>query len=164
MIPARLFPVEDVSTADDWYTPPWVFDALGLTFDLDVAAPTGGVPWIPARRCFDENADGLARPWEGTVWCNPPYSDPAPWCHRWVEHGNGFIILRADLSTSGPYAAFEAADCLFVPRKRMQFVNGHGERNGAVNFSTLILSIGPRADVLERLALHGAVRQLGGVS
>ena len=26
-------------TSDDCYTPRWVFDAMGLEFDLDVAAP-----------------------------------------------------------------------------------------------------------------------------
>ena len=40
-------------TSDDCYTPRWVFDAMGLEFDLDVAAPVGG-PWhVPCRWVLD---------------------------------------------------------------------------------------------------------------
>jgi hypothetical protein len=35
-------------TSDDYYTPPWIFEKLAITFDLDVASPTGGCHWIPA--------------------------------------------------------------------------------------------------------------------
>ena len=30
-------------TTDDYYTPPFIFEALGLHFDLDVSGPAGGV-------------------------------------------------------------------------------------------------------------------------
>jgi hypothetical protein len=33
---------QQLAGSDDYYTPRWVFDALGLRFDLDVAAPPGG--------------------------------------------------------------------------------------------------------------------------
>lgn len=49
----------------DWWTPVWVFDALGETFDIDVAAPTGGVPWIPALKHFTKEIDGLKQDWGG---------------------------------------------------------------------------------------------------
>lgn len=59
-------------TADDYYTPPHVFDALALRFELDVAAPPGGVPWVPAERYYTKEDDGLAQPWAGRVWMNLP--------------------------------------------------------------------------------------------
>ena len=34
--------------SDDWYTPPEIFAALGLMFDLDPASP-GPEHWVPAR-------------------------------------------------------------------------------------------------------------------
>lgn len=53
------------ATSDDCYTPRWVFDAMGLDFDLDVAAPPGG-PWhVPAKRYFTAEDDGLAQGWGG---------------------------------------------------------------------------------------------------
>ncbi len=29
--------------SNEWYTPKYIFDALGTRFDLDVAAPHGGL-------------------------------------------------------------------------------------------------------------------------
>jgi len=73
-------------TSDDCYTPRWVFDAMGLEFDLDVAAPPGG-PWhVPAKRWYTAEDDGLAQPWDGLVWCNPPYSSFSAWADRFAAH------------------------------------------------------------------------------
>jgi hypothetical protein len=44
----------------DWYTPEWIFKALGLEFDLDPCSPSGGVPWIPAKRFYTIEDDGLS--------------------------------------------------------------------------------------------------------
>lgn len=90
----RLFPVaQEGLTSDDYYTPRWVFDRMGITFDLDVAAPPGGVDWIPAAQYLTQADDGLASPWVGRVWMNPPYSDVWPWVRRFTEHGNGVCLL-----------------------------------------------------------------------
>lgn len=150
---SRLFGVDDALDSDAWYTPPWVFEGMGLVFDLDVAAPAEALPWVPARERYTVAEDGLSMPWTGLVWCNPPYSAPTAWCRRWSEHSEGCLLIRADLSTGGPFVAFEAATSVYVPRKRIQFVNGHGGGTGAVNFSSVLLGRGRRADAgLLRLA------------
>ncbi len=84
---------QELLTKDDYYTPKHVFDALGLNFDLDVCAPPGGVPWLPAARYYTKAEDGLSMPWEGRVWMNPPYSNVTPWMRRFIEHGNGVCIV-----------------------------------------------------------------------
>lgn len=153
----------NVVDSDDWYTPAWVFDGLGLTFHLDVAAPDEPVSWIPARRSYTVADDGLTQPWYGVVWCNPPYSSPTAWCKRWAEHADGLILLRADLSTSGPHAAVNAASSVYVPKRRLQFVSALGHPSGAVNFSTVILGRGMTADAaLGRLSAKygGTTRRL----
>jgi len=88
----RLFPV-DGRAADDYLTPPWLFERLGLTFDLDPAAPAGGVPWLPAAAHYSLLEDGLAQDWRGRVWLNPPYSNTAPWVDRMLEHRDGIALL-----------------------------------------------------------------------
>jgi hypothetical protein len=80
-------------SSDDHYTPAWIFETLGLTFDIDVASPPGGIPWIPARRYYTMEDDGLAQPWEGLIWMNPPYSSATQWVRRFREHGNGIALL-----------------------------------------------------------------------
>lgn len=84
---------QTVSTSDDFYTPPWVFERMGIEFELDVASPPGGVEWIPAARFYTVEDDGLNQPWTGRVWMNPPYSRPTPWVDRFIAHSNGIALL-----------------------------------------------------------------------
>lgn len=82
------------TTSDDYYTPPFIFEALSLTFDLDVCAPVGGVPWIPAKRSLSMIDDGLTQDWGGAlVWMNPPYSNPLPWTRKFMKHNNGIAFV-----------------------------------------------------------------------
>jgi hypothetical protein len=94
---AQLFEItaaDVASTNDEWYTPRWIFDAAGLTFDLDVCAPvTPEFRTCPARRYLTILEDGLATPWEGLVWMNPPYSRPGPWVERFVRHPHGLALV-----------------------------------------------------------------------
>ena len=80
-------------TNDDWYTPRWIFDTLEVEFDLDVAAPPGGVPWIPAQRVLTKAEDGLLADWEGRIWMNPPFSKTEPWVRKFVAHRQGIALL-----------------------------------------------------------------------
>lgn len=79
--------------SDEWYTPESLFNQLGLVFDLDVASPIGNKGHVPADRKYTIEDDGLAQPWHGRVWMNPPYSKPSPWIDKWLEHGNGIALL-----------------------------------------------------------------------
>ena len=80
-------------TSDDYYTPAWVFERMGLEFDIDVCAPPGGIPWIPAKRYYTMEDDGLAQPWTGRVWMNPPFSGTAAWVDRFIAHGHGVCLV-----------------------------------------------------------------------
>ena len=79
--------------SDDRYTPKWIFDKLGLHFDIDVAAPIGGAVNVPCNKHFDIETNGLESHWHGLVWCNPPYSNPTPWMLKFRNHGNGVALI-----------------------------------------------------------------------
>lgn len=68
----------------DWTTPGWLFDLLDaeFRFTLDAAASDENTK-VPDRY-YTEADDGLAQPWEGTVWCNPPYGRGVG---EWVRKG-----------------------------------------------------------------------------
>lgn len=84
-------PVQSRDT-DERYTPGWVFDALGETFDLDPASPPPGVSRVPTAAVWTKADDGLTKPWHGFVWLNPPFSNSTPWADRFMAHGCGIWL------------------------------------------------------------------------
>lgn len=60
------------SQTDEWETPQILFQALDreFDFDLDVCATHENAK---CRLYYTKDQDGLRMPWNGTVWCNPPY-------------------------------------------------------------------------------------------
>lgn len=78
--------------SDERYTPRWVFDGLGLQFDLDPASPVEGGDCVPTLRKLTRHDDGLAHDWHGKVWLNPPFSESTAWARKFAEHGNGVFL------------------------------------------------------------------------
>lgn len=86
---------ESEKGSDEYYTPAWIFDELGLEFDLDVSAPPGGPLHVPAKRFYTKADDGLTSPWDGRIWMNPPYSLCAAFVGKFLQHRNGVALLAA---------------------------------------------------------------------
>jgi len=79
---------------NEHYTPKWVFDKLALKFNLDVAAPIDNKgSHCPADKYYTMLDDGLAHPWFGRVWCNPPFRKASDWANRFMDHNNGVGIF-----------------------------------------------------------------------
>jgi hypothetical protein len=78
--------------SDERYTPRWIFDGIGDTFDLDPASPVEGGDCVPAAVKLTRLDDGLAKPWRGFVWLNPPFSRSSAWADRFREHGDGIWL------------------------------------------------------------------------
>lgn len=112
---------------DEWFTPPSIFDALGLRFDLDPAAPRGGVSWVPAARSLSIDENGLAHPWSGRVWLNPPYGEQTGrWLGRLAEHGDGVALVFARTDTSWWQDCAPRADVVCFVRGRIRFLRPDG--------------------------------------
>jgi len=139
---------------DDWYTPRWIFETLGLTFNLDVAAPPGGIPWIPARRYYTMEDDGLAQPWEGLVWMNPPFSKLTPWADRFIEHGNGVALTPFSRSKWVNRMWESSATALCLP-SNLDFWRPDGSHM-AMSFGAMLWAMGDQAQ--EALHKLGRVR------
>ena len=60
------------SKTDLWETPQDLFDRLDdeFGFDLDACALPQNAK---CERYYTPEMDGLSQPWDGVVWCNPPY-------------------------------------------------------------------------------------------
>jgi hypothetical protein len=86
---------DDYRPNDEFYTPAWIFEKMGVIFDIDVAAPNDGVEWIPSKKYFTKEDDGLSQEWFGNVWMNPPFSKSKPWVQKFMSHHNGIALLPA---------------------------------------------------------------------
>lgn len=110
----------DSKDSDVVFTPQWIFDRLGLEFDLDPAHPPHPT-YVPTKHYYTEKDDGLAQEWFGLVWLNPPYSKPEEWVRRWLEHGNGFLLV--------PFSKSKWCYDLFQSEARLWFINIAGNPN-----------------------------------
>jgi len=135
----QLFPTPQTArTSDDYWTPKFIFDAIGLTFDLDVACPPEGPAHTPCRAYYTQADDGLNSPWNGLVWMNPPYSHTTKWAEKWLNHANGICLV--------PFAKsywfqrlWNEAHALVLPPTPMKFVQGE------IFMPVVLASMGPTA-------------------
>lgn len=109
---------------DEQFTPKWLFDRMGIEFDLDVSAPIGGAPNVPARKWYTIEDNGLIQDWFGLVWMNPPYSKPSPWVDKFIAHNNGIALLPMSKS-KWTKKIWEAADGIkYVGVMKFEQING----------------------------------------
>ncbi|WP_165078848.1 MULTISPECIES: DNA N-6-adenine-methyltransferase [unclassified Desulfovibrio] len=125
---------------DEWLTPPEILRALG-PFDLDPAAPIVR-PWDMAARHYTKIDNGMAQPWEGRVWLNPPYGrETFHWLARLAEHGSGLALIFARTETVGFHAEIWAkARAIFFFRGRLRFHRVTGERGGTANAPSCLVA------------------------
>jgi hypothetical protein len=127
----------------EWYTPPEVFQALAISFDLDPASPTGGVPWVPAERFLSQADDGLMQPWAVRVWLNPPYGRGIDrWLERLARHGDGLALVFARTDTHWYQEIARQATALCFVAGRLSFVRPDGSRAGNAVAPSVLLAFG----------------------
>ncbi len=137
----------------DWYTPSWVFERLGLEFDLDPCAPhkdmfdverlrwlgvnpeeyNGGVPWIPAKKSYSVIDDGLSKDWNNDlVWLNPPYGKfTGAWLDKMHHHRNGVALVFSRTDCAWYHNSVVNADAVLFIKGRIKFVDGLGVTGGS---------------------------------
>lgn len=146
-----------IDKSDDWYTPAYVFDALGCRFHLDPAAPVDGPRHVPADRWFWER--GLEQDRRGFVWLNPPFghqSTKFAWLRKFIGHGNG-IALVPD-RTSAPWWQWAAPqmDALLFVSPKIKFERPDGSIGEQPGTGTVLMALGNMAvAALLRAERHG---------
>lgn len=142
---------------DEWLTPRHVLEALGH-FDLDPCSPVTR-PWDTAAKHYTVMDNGLAQPWDGRVWCNPPYGmKAAQWLERCADHGNAVALIFARTETRMFFAHVwpKAQGVLFLEgRLHFHHVCGRRARANAGAPSVLVAYGSANAEVLKSCALAG---------
>lgn len=149
---------QSVGKTDEWYTPPHVFAALDMWFDVDVASPGQKiVPWVTAYEHITQHS--LSEDWGGDVWMNPPFGGRnglVPWLIKFFAHGRG-ICLVPDRTSAPWWQVFapEACSILFVTPK-LKFIGADGKPGESPAQGTSLFALGRRnVEALERAADNG---------
>lgn len=98
-----------VSISDDYHTPAdlleLVYDFFGEV-DLDPCSNAKGeAANVKAAQHYTAEDDGLALPWKGRVFCNPPYGRALPdWTAKavdaWMDGASILLLVPANMSTN----------------------------------------------------------------
>ena len=114
-----------------WLTPPEIIGALG-PFDLDPCACSEPRPWPTAKHHYTAEDNGLAQPWSGRAWLNPPYGPPpiiGPWMRRMAAHGHGTALIFARTETAVFFeTVWQAATAVLFIEGRLHFHYPDGRR------------------------------------
>ncbi len=135
-----------IGESDEWFTPPSIFDALGLRFDLDPCSPGPG-HWVPADRIYTEADDGLVQPWSGSVFMNPPFggrNGHVPWLTKFFDHNNGIAIVRAYTSSAWWHEHMPRADAILFPKGKTKFIRPDGSVGNSPGHGIVLIAMGDR--------------------
>ena len=149
------------SASPEWYTPASIVERVSSVLgniDLDPCS-NGPGSTVPAAQRFTEQDDGLARPWKGRVYMNPPYGRSIG---RWTEklctefeHGNvaeAVALVPARPDTEWFARLRQYPRCYL--RGRLRF----SDSENSAPFPSALFYFG---DDVERF--HAEVRELGDV-
>lgn len=109
------------SASDEWATPAETYAALDAEFHFaDDACPLGG------------SVNGLMREWASPCFCNPPYSNIAPWLEKAMlesKAGKTVVMLIPSRTDTRWWHAYvmKASEIRFI-KGRLKF---NGAKNGA---------------------------------
>lgn len=145
------------SATVEWYTPPYIIEALGNDFDLDPCAPKKD--WYTAKKCFTKEDDGLVQDWKGFVFLNPPYSQPELklFVKKISEYGNGIVLIYSKVgNTMFHEFVWDKATSIYFLRKRINFIDINGEEGRSPYANNCFVAYGDKADnILKNLSLSG---------
>lgn len=122
---------QSAGATSEWYTPSHVFEALGCTFDMDVASPGWDVtPQVPAKLFLMKHHDGLTATWEGFVWMNAPFgarNGLVPWLEKFFAHGNGIALVPDHTSAPWWQTYAPKADVWLFVSPKLKFIGADGK-------------------------------------
>lgn len=145
-----------VGKTDEWYTPAYVFEAMNVRFDLDVAFPSRsiGAPLVPARDwcrlvlC----GRGLEFTWgsKNFVWMNPPFGGRnaiEPWLAKFMAHGDG-VALTPDRTSCPWWQTYSRlADAVLFVDGKIRFIGADGKTGNSPAQGTTLFAKGPEGVV-----------------
>lgn len=141
----------DSDAPTEWYTPPEYVDkarrVLG-EIDLDPASNALAQNWIQAGNYFTQEDNGLIQPWQGRVWCNPPYGRQV---RKWLgkalasyeaKEMESAVMLLNRSEADWYKELLRKVDAICEVKKRIAFLNASGQKQPSPRYHNDFLYIG----------------------
>lgn len=131
----------------EWYTPKehieHIRKVLG-TIDLDPATSEAAQKIVKASAYYTKDDDGLTKPWQGTVFLNPPFKMPlvaqfvGKLCEAVADKSvpEAILLTNDNTDTSWWQQAATAASAVCFHRGRIAFYNDAGATSAPTNGQT----------------------------
>jgi hypothetical protein len=118
--------IKKLNTSDDFLTPPHIIAAMG-EFDLDPCASRRQIKPLAKieYRYPDDNC--LMLPWNGDVFCNPPFSELQAWVDRFILHGKGVLLVPARVEVSWFWKLWHNATAIFFTKGPVKYICPEGK-------------------------------------
>lgn len=147
---------------DEWLTPPEIIKALG-EFDLDPCSPINR-PWPTANKHYTIEDNGLLMPWDGRVWCNPPYDTKvsSAFLNKCALHDNAIVLIFARTETNNFFEhIWNKADSVLFIKGRLKFYTVDGKQGGTAGAPSVLVAYGKNnSEALKNSGIKGKLIQL----
>lgn len=137
------------SATVEWYTPESIFETIAAEhgpFDLDPCADPRSPIWPLVPHHWTREDDGLAQPWLGRVFCNPPYGRAiAAWMRKAaaeVTAGRAHLVVclvPARTDTAWWHEAKAAGAEAHYLAGRIRFVRQDGTPGDSAGFPSAVV-------------------------
>lgn len=143
------------SASDEWYTPPEYIEMAREIMggiDIDPATSQTAQAWVRASTWYTIKDDGLARPWQGRLWLNPPYgAQIGQWTQKAAAaHDSGRVSAGMLLVRPAPGSAWyqelagRYASCIL--HRRIRFIDANGKAQASPVHGNVFFYMGQEID------------------
>lgn len=150
----------------EWYTPEKYIEAARRAMggiDLDPASSAAANEVVRATTFYTQENDGLAQPWFGRVWLNPPYSQPlmTQFAEKVVEEyvsGNidHAIVLVNNATETGWFQNMaRASNVICFPEGRVKYWRPDGETSAPLQGQAILYMGGKHYEFIQQFAPMG---------
>lgn len=157
------------------YSPPWPLgqgrkrDAEGKIVPVCIFAGCGqpaaascgecGSPSCVQHNSAHASWCGLWLPWEGCVFCNPPYGPHVGiWADRMAQHCNGVLLIFARVETKAWRTIWTTADAILFPFRRITFQKPDGSQAKSGTAPSAFVAYGlVNVEALRHSGIEGAL-------